>query len=141
MRNSGFSLIEVIVVIGLIAILSAGGLAVNTQILSRRSNLDQRQILVRALQQARSLALFSGKSHGLYFNEDGYTIFEGNVFDQNSTKNYFIPRSSSMVIQSPLQVVFRAVNGSLSVNELKILLIMNDSEQLEIIVKQTGAIL
>jgi prepilin-type N-terminal cleavage/methylation domain-containing protein len=141
MRNSGFSLIEVVVVIGLIAILSTTGLVINTQILSRRSSLDQRQILVRALQQARSLALFSGKSHGLYFNESEYTVFEGDFFNQNNPKNYSIPRSSSIVIHSPLQVVFKAVTGSLSVNEAKILLIMNDSEELEIIVRQTGAIL
>lgn len=114
-RNSGFSLIEMLVVIALMAALAAIGLIAGLDSYQRylfRSDLDTAAAL---LQKARSSALnnIGEASHGVYFGDTGkFVLFRGASYALRNP-SYDLPIEKSKVVSASglREVVFVPLSG------------------------------
>ena len=88
-KNSGFSLIELLVVMAIFTLV-AGIIMPNFNFFQRQSALDatgQEIISALKLAQNKTLASENRTSFGVYFTDNGYTIFEGAAYYPSSPNN------------------------------------------------------
>src|SRR3989304_8504889 len=90
-KKSGFTMIEIAVVIGLFAILISLGLLMGMDVWRGSSMQSEQEIVLSLLYKARSRAIsnINESNHGLYIDEAGeqYIIFEGDDYDSASPDN------------------------------------------------------
>jgi prepilin-type N-terminal cleavage/methylation domain-containing protein len=81
--TNGFTLIEIIVVIGIFAILGTFGLFATLDSYRSSTLSGERASLVSILSRARanSLSNIDGLPHGVHITPTNYTIFEGSSYD------------------------------------------------------------
>lgn len=101
----GFTLIEILVVMGILVIVAGFGLFVSMDSFRGYSFHSERDSLISILQKARSQAVnnmcfgasacTSGKAHGVHIAVQGgvltYTVFQGNTYNAADTLNEVIP--------------------------------------------------
>lgn len=112
---SGFTLIEVVVVLGLFVSILAMTAFIGVQSYRRYAFYTQRSLAVSALQKARSQALDNlclgsnctgGQPHGVHFTADGRCeIFQGLSFDPADPGNETVCEDESVAFE-PADVVF-----------------------------------
>lgn len=119
--RAGFTLIEILIVLGILAILSGFGLVASLDAYRGYSFRNERNTMVSVLQKARSQAISNiclgsgctdGKPHGVAFQAGQYIIFQGSGYaardqavDQIVAVNYaltFAPGSLPEVVFSQL---------------------------------------
>jgi len=114
MRSSGFSLIEIIIVVSLLSFIFSLGLAVTFR--SYESHLFNAEIdtlaniLIKARSNAQSNMLKS--AHGVFIKESDYILFSGLLFDENNSMNQKTPRNKSIAVTGMQEVIFEAVSGN-----------------------------
>src|SRR4030042_64151 len=88
--GGGFTLIEIMVVISLLAIISTLVVFVNFSVWHSYNFRGESNLLISVLQKARSQSINNiclgsgctdGRSHGVYVQSDKYTIFQGDDWD------------------------------------------------------------
>ena len=79
MSNQGFTLIEIVVVLGILVVLSALGLFVSMDMFRGNSLHAEKNMVVSILQKARSRAMnnINEEPHGVHFESGQYVIFQG----------------------------------------------------------------
>ncbi len=115
--SEGFTILEVVLVIGLLAIIFAMGIPITFDFYVNYELGAERDNLISILQQARDLAM-SGKggvAHGVYLDTNGYVIFEGVSYASRSA-DYDQNFSIAELIQTtgPDEIVFEALSGRTS---------------------------
>jgi prepilin-type N-terminal cleavage/methylation domain-containing protein len=115
----GFSFIEVLVVLGLFAIL--GGLALFVSMDTYRgSNFrTERDLVVGILQHARALAVnntcmgtcTNGLPHGVHIENSSYTIFQG-AYDQNAPTNARFTANTLFSPTATTEIIFFQLAGT-----------------------------
>lgn len=146
--RQGFTLIEVIVVLGIFAILAALGLFLSMDFYRGYSFRSEQKILVSILEKARSQALsnINQARHGVYIEPGKYTIFEGNAWaGPNPSLDEEIKASSSVTISAspplPLEVVFEQLSGDeVGLGGDKTITLMFGSQSLTITINNEGRI-
>jgi prepilin-type N-terminal cleavage/methylation domain-containing protein len=95
-KNSGFSLIEILVVLGMLSLLAAFTLFIGTDSYRGYSFRNERDTIVSILQKARSQAMSNvclgsgctgGEPHGVHFASGQYVIFQGSSFNPSDPNN------------------------------------------------------
>jgi prepilin-type N-terminal cleavage/methylation domain-containing protein len=119
--DSGFTLIEVLVVLGILTILSTLGYLVTIDFYKSYAFNSERDTLVSILQKARtqSLSNINQSPHGVYMDGLNYLIFQGSSYvSRVPSFDRSIPvfPGISIVPQAPLpplplQVVFTQLSG------------------------------
>ena len=154
--TSGFTLIEILVVMGLLAIMAGLGLLMSMETFRGNSFRNERDTLVSALQMARSQAMDNmcfgggctdGKSHGVYIQTDGgnvqnYIIFQGDTYNSSDPINQTIPAASYNIhLGAPVinQIVFDHLSGNV-ITAGDIILAGQDGHTSTISVNSIGAI-
>lgn len=124
--NRGFTVPEVMVAIGLLAVIGVLGLFVNMESLRSGSFSNDRDAAVSALRRARSLAVNNvcfgsactdGKSHGVHFDPENkqVVIFQGGSYNSSDLTNEVIPFDDKSVYvdaSSSLDVIFDRISGN-----------------------------
>lgn len=107
--RAGFTLIEVLVVVGIFAILAALGLFLSMDVYRGNSFRSERNMVVSILQKVRSRAVnnINQTKHGVRFESDRYVIFEGPICAAAGEE---IPKSSA-IANSGGCVVFDQLTG------------------------------
>jgi len=115
----GFSLIEMMIVIGIISIVSV--IAVfSFSNMNKDQALDKDSLLILSvLGDARSLAMSSKyfSDYGVHFNNDSAVLFKGDSFNQNDSSNslYYINHlvsiSNISLAGGSSNVIFKKVSG------------------------------
>ena len=116
-RQAGFSLIEIIIAMGILIML----LGISTPFLVsyyQRYQLDvERSAFVSYLRQARSLSM-DGRgtnNHGVYIASAQFTVYEGtNYATRLTAKDQIFARSESVTITGPSEIIFKYLSGNAS---------------------------
>lgn len=114
--RAGFTLIETLMVIGIIAVVSSFGglilsnLAQNTVSVASEATLtaDLRQ------QQLKSQQGFAGTAHGIAFGSGEYVLFQGTSYDQDDPTNQVFQLEEQLTISTTLPgnvLLFAALSG------------------------------
>lgn len=123
-RVRAFTLIEILVVMGMLALIGALTVFVSMDTYRGSSFRSDRDLLVALLQHARAESVHNicavssctdGASHGVYIGATSYTIFQGASYagrvvadDQNFTEDGTVTRAGAS------EVVFAALSGTVA---------------------------
>ena len=122
-RNRGFSLIELLVIMGLISLVAGFGLIVSMDDYRGYNFRSERDVVVSTLQKARSQAVSNmcygsgctdGKQHGVYFGTPGhYIIFQGASYTAGDPTNEDIAaKNAAASVSGITSVVFTQLSGT-----------------------------
>jgi prepilin-type N-terminal cleavage/methylation domain-containing protein len=119
--RQGFTLIEVLVVLGMFALVGGFSLVTGMEWYQRNSLADDQASLISALQKARNQSLSAicigstctaGMSHGVHITAKQLVIFQGTVYNPNDDSNDYIPLQDAALVPSGLNdVVFAEYSG------------------------------
>lgn len=119
--RTGFTIIEIVIVMAIILILGVTGIIFGIDTYSRSVCHSERDKLVSLLYRVRSRAMnnMNGESQGLHFENNGYILFSGNFyegsdpFDETITRAHFINISSSASSSTllPNDLIFEQLTG------------------------------
>jgi prepilin-type N-terminal cleavage/methylation domain-containing protein len=114
--NIGFTLIEIIVVIGILGILSSLGYLVTMDFYKSYAFNAERDTIVAILQKTRSqsLANINESSHGVHFGSGQYVIFQGLAYNSGDAFNQAILSSFAITHSGLTDVVFTQLSGDAS---------------------------
>ncbi|MBU6501142.1 MAG: prepilin-type N-terminal cleavage/methylation domain-containing protein [Patescibacteria group bacterium] len=118
-NERGFTLIELVVVIALLAIIFGYVLQIGYQFYASQVLVSERDSIVNLLHRARSLALdnYNQANHGLYITDASYTVFQGNSYAaRNADFDEVFNRAGGISLSGPSEIVFSAINGSSNVS-------------------------
>ena len=119
LSKKGFTLIEMVLVLALMGIL-LGMSMMYYQSSQVRADVDaQSASIVHYLRLAQSSAAsgLNDKSHGVHFETDSYTTFEGDSYNQADPKNFKMNLPETMTINAislnggGANVIFSKING------------------------------
>ena len=114
-RNKGLTMIEIIVVIGILIVIFAFGLVVDFSSFTSNSLAGEESKVVSILQRARSrsMANLYDSSYGVCYLSSDYVIFRDGTCDKSATDET-IPESSNITVafipNSP--VIFSRLSGN-----------------------------
>jgi prepilin-type N-terminal cleavage/methylation domain-containing protein len=111
--QTGFTLVEILVVIGIFTLIMSLGLFLSMDFYRTFSFNYERNLLVASLQAARSRALanINESPHGLHFDSSGYIIFEGASFNPADPKNQNVPTSYKISVSGPNDIIFSQLSA------------------------------
>ncbi len=115
-KFSGFTLVEVIIVISLFALLLGLSYPFTLELYRSYTLRTDTAMLVSVLQKARSQSLnnISEMSHGVHIDDAGYTIFQGSAFDEAGAQNEFIEKSQGVTVHSDGDIIFEQISGDIA---------------------------
>ena len=139
----GFTLIEILIVIGIFLFLGAMSILMGMDSVGRSVVIEDRDILVMLLNEARANALANvGESrHGVHIGSTAYTSFAGNDLATSDVSMRHEVQRDVTVLASPLggEVVFDRLSGDTYAGAGTITL-SQDPQSLEIEINNTGRI-
>ena len=116
-RNKGFTVIEVLISMGILAIL----VGITTPFLLhfyRRYQLDsERSTMIALMRQARSLSMDgeSSADHGVHIASSQFTLFTGSSYAlRDAAKDQTFGRTDVVAITGSSSIVFRYLTGKTS---------------------------
>jgi len=116
-NNRGFTLIEIIVVIGIFSVLAGAGLVFSYD--SYRGYLFRSEYgnIAHVITKARNLSAnnFHESPHGVHFDTDTYTLFVGDSYaSRDSALDIPFERNTAVHLDGPEDVVFEQLSGNLA---------------------------
>ena len=117
----GFTLIEVLLVIGIATILFGMSIAMGLNTYTGYNFRNERDTAISALQKARSQAISNiclggdscanGLPHGVHFETGKYVVFQGTIYDAGSALNETIITSGNINIAVTPDIIFTQLSG------------------------------
>lgn len=147
LHQSGFTLIEVTIVLGLIGVIAAFGVAMSFSSLSRTSVTQERDLFVTLLlrgTRAAAIANLEETAHGVQIDNTNhrYILFNGTNYDENATSNRNVPYTSESITVTNTSgdtVVFEQLSGAV-ITGGGVIAITNGSATQEITIRNSGQI-
>lgn len=124
--NGGFTLIEALVVMGILSMLGGLGLFLNLDTYRSLMFRSERDTLISAILKARSQSMNNmcigtgctdGKAHGVYVTKGKYVIFQGQSYATRDTSvdEAIYAQNDTVGFSSPsYEVVFAQLSGSVT---------------------------
>ena len=131
LKNNGFTLIEVIIVMIILSSFFLIGLIVDQKMYSHRTLQEEKLLIVSILQKIRSRSLNNiyESSHGLHINENNYIIFRTVPYSESESTNENIPKNNKYTItgspelqnsDNEIEIIFTELSGEpINTGEIK----------------------
>ncbi len=115
--EKGFTLIEVLLVLGLLVALAGTGLFYSVDSFRRSQFRAERDMVVSLMQQARArgIANINEQSHGVHIDPTSYVLFSGSVYNAADPSNQSYPANVVITHTGMTDVVFSQVSGEATV--------------------------
>jgi len=115
-KVSGFTLIEVLVVIGLLGLVASLGSAIGFDTLGRSATREERDTLVSLLWSARARALANvhESAQGVHIDWNTYVLFEGSSYNSSDPDNQVISRNPTVNISGGTDIIFAQLSGDVA---------------------------
>ena len=112
-KRKGFTLVEVVIVISIIALLFAIGSLVDSGMYQRRLISAEQAVAISVLQKARNQAMNNmyASEYGVHIDPDAYVLFRGPSYVPNDPNNETIPKNSHISISGLRDIVFAQLSG------------------------------
>jgi prepilin-type N-terminal cleavage/methylation domain-containing protein len=121
-NRHGFTLVELLLVMGIIAILASlttislirpqTSSAINTSLTSLTADIKHTQLRAMA---GDALGESTQQKHGIYFEQDAYTIFAGDAYSETNPSNFKIDLAGGTVFSNidfpSSQILFLSLSG------------------------------
>lgn len=132
LKNNGFTLIEVMIVIIILSSFFLIGLFVDQGMYSQKTLQEERSLIVSILQKVRNKALNNiyESGHGLHIEKDNYIIFRTIPYNESESTNENIPRNNKITItgdpelqdsDNEIEIIFTELSGDpINVGEIKL---------------------
>ncbi len=116
-KQGGFTLIEIVIVIAILAVVFSFGLFISLDFYKNYSFGSEKNVIVSVLQKARSQSLnnINQTKHGVRFDTNGYALFEGPTFT-GSTNTFTIPSgyNTTVSVVPAGDIIFDQLSGTTS---------------------------
>lgn len=139
-KRGGFTLIELIIVVGIFGIVVMIGLPVSWDFYLSYQIETERDNVVTLLREARNMSVINRNemSHGLYFNGNNFVVFEGaNYVGRIQAEDRIINRQTNVAISGPSEIVFAPLSGQTSASTYTL---TNNARIRNVYVKSEGTI-
>ena len=123
----GFSMLEVLVVLGMFAIVAGFGLFVSMETFRGSNFHSDRDLLVALLQRARAQAVNNmctgsactdGVPHGVHIETDKYVLFQGSAYSSSDPLNSTFSANPSVTRPASQDVIFAQLTGNTSATSI-----------------------
>ena len=119
-RTSGFTLLEMTIVIALVGVVAAFTVGVSVDSIARSSVAQERDLFVTLLlrgARASALANIKGVSHGIQIDNTNheYILFDGTTYNSAATTNRHIPYTNNKLSVSNTggtTIIFEQLSGA-----------------------------
>lgn len=139
-EQSGFTAIEIIIAIGLLALLTGLGLFLSFDFYRGYSFRYEERMLISMLQKARSMAInnIEQMPHGVRFETDHYIFFRGSAYDIHDPQNATIPFGTGVTATGTVQFIFQQLSGNTSTGTIRL---TDGTKNADITINNEGAII
>ncbi len=116
-KQKGFSLVETLIVVGLLSIIAVSALGAVRGVRARAALNDGQTLIVRALEEARNRAVTGAgtSDHGVHIEPGKIETFEGSVYVPGSGVESYLP-AGVVTDQASAIVIFKRLVGQSSAN-------------------------
>lgn len=111
---AGLSFIEVLIVVGLLALIFAIGVPITLDFYLDYQLTTEARFLVAALRQARNLSLanHNESDHGVYINLGQFVVFQGNNYaSREILQDNVFPHIQAISVLGPTELIFEGLSG------------------------------
>ena len=111
--NSGFSLIEIMMVIAIFVFVASFGLLASMDMYRGYTYRYERNAISSVLQKARGRAIanINQSNYGVHLDSSGYTLFQGSVYNPADSHNENFPMGKTITLSGLSDVVFQQLGG------------------------------
>ena len=111
---AGFTAIEILVVVGVVALIAAFGAIIGLDAIGRSSVGSERDLYVTLLSGARDRALanVNQSAHGVRAEADTFILFEGTSYNPSDPDNQPIGRTTGIAVSGPENIIFEQLSGN-----------------------------
>lgn len=121
----GFTIIEILIVLGLIALLAGVGAVIGFDAVGRATAAGERDILVSLLVSARTKAMANvGEiEHGVYISPTEFILFDGASYGSSDPATHRpVDRTGAVSVTGDTEVVFSQLSGGVAAGDRSITL-------------------
>lgn len=114
MMSAGFSLLEILLAIGILSVIFAIGLPTSVDFYSSYQFDSEVNTFVSILEQARNSAMTNRNesSHGVYAAPNQFIIFQGSSYAaRDISQDRIFPRDGNINISGPTELAFTSLSG------------------------------
>ncbi|MGE5297785.1 MAG: Tfp pilus assembly protein FimT/FimU [Acidobacteriaceae bacterium] len=116
MKSSGFTIIEILVVMAIIAVIASFGMILSQDFFRSYTFRSETSALVSVLSKARTQAIsnINQQPHGVRVEPGQYIIFQGSTFDPSDPNNFAVKTQPAVTNNGPATIIFSQVSGDVA---------------------------